>query len=213
MRTHQYRTLYLIYNIENGTSHIDQARFFKALKKKPYCVQYRSKQNAYYVDYQQAKKIKRYCIRYHVPFIINDSIQLARRVGADGLHIGETDGSLMLHRKNLNWKCRYFKSIKGNKRYRKKHTPIIGMSCYNHLRLAVKGKKQGADYLAFGVLFPSPTKPESPPVCWSTMRKAKALSLPIVAIGGITPDKLPVAKKTHAHAYAMISGINQLPVG
>ena len=204
IKRQDYRALYLIYSVENGHFQVDFSAFLRLLKKRPYCVQYRAKNNSYQFDCTHAKKLKHLCTRYKVPFIINDSMQLARRVGADGLHIGQEDGTLPYLKRQLNWHIPYSKKI-GEK---SSQLPIVGVSCYDSLSLAMRAKQQGADYIAFGALFPSPTKPTKNIVSIRVVKKAQALSLPVVVIGGITAHNFNTAKTTKAQAYAMISGIN-----
>ncbi len=194
----KYRSLYLIYNVEENNFQIDWQVFLRVLKRGVYCVQYRSKGSSFEFDYRYARKVQKICCRSRTPFVINDSLKLARRVRADGIHIGQEDGKLSFIKKQLNWRARGFKG----------RLPIVGVSCYNHLALAIKGKKEGADYLAFGALFPSPTKPDKETVSFQVVKKANKLGLPTVVIGGINSLNLRYAKKTHANAYAMISGIN-----
>lgn len=207
MRTQDYRQCYLIYNSEKGVCDTDDGVFIQLLKKKPYCVQYRSKENTQAFDLKKARQLKGWCRQYHIPFIINDNLPLCRRVQADGLHIGQDDGKIEIVKKQLNWRIPYFTQFK---RSPNKPHPIMGVSCYNHLSLSIKAKQKGADYIAFGALFPSQTKPKKALVSLSTVQKAQALGIPVVAIGGITAANLTLAQKTHAQAYAMIQGVNTL---
>lgn len=107
------------------------------------------------------------CRLYNVPFIIDDRPYLAEKIGAEGLHIGKDDIALRDARTIFT---------KG----------FIGVSCYGSIKKALEAQNEGADYVAFGSFFPSPTKPNSGIVSMSVLRKAKeALSIPVCAIGGI----------------------------
>jgi thiamine-phosphate pyrophosphorylase len=125
-----------------------------------------------------------------VPLLINDDIELAALVGADGVHLGREDGAVTQARKQL-----------GN-------DAIIGVSCYNFVELAVAAQKQGATYAAFGRFFPSSSKPLAAPAQIETLRQAKlALTIPIVAIGGILPDNGGQLLEAGADLLAVIGGI------
>lgn len=107
------------------------------------------------------------CTKTNVPFIIDDRPHLAAKIDADGLHIGKDDMLLASARA-------IFKE------------GIIGVSCYGSVRKATEASEEGADYVAFGSFFPSPTKPHSGIVNSGVITKAKeALKLPVCAIGGI----------------------------
>ena len=115
-----------------------------------------------------ALSIQDICKTYNIPFIVNDRITLARQIKADGVHIGMYDNPLRRTREYL-----------GN-RY------LIGVSCYKNLHSAILAQKMGADYVAFGSVFPSSTKKFAPRCPLSVIRKAKnILDIPICAIGGI----------------------------
>jgi len=122
-------------------------------------------------------------------FIVNDRVELAQRVSAHGVHIGKEDTDLSTVRRMLPRK-------------------IIGVSCYNSLDAAVEMEKKGADYVAFGSLFPSPTKPEAVHAPLSLLKVAKKrLTVPICAIGGITPENTAQVVEAGAAMVAVISGL------
>ena len=115
-----------------------------------------------------SKKIKKILKKYNVKFIINDNPILAKKVGADGCHIGQEDMDYKTSRKIL-----------GKKK-------IIGITCHNSKKLALKAKNNGADYIAFGSFFKSSTKKSPFRANLTTLRWAKKkINMPIVAIGGI----------------------------
>ncbi|MDD5716834.1 MAG: thiamine phosphate synthase [Sulfuricurvum sp.] len=114
-----------------------------------------------------ARQVLHLCRLHNVPFIIDDRAHLAQKIGADGLHIGKDDKSFG-----------EAKAIFTN--------GFIGVSCYGSIRKALEAQAGGADYVAFGSFFPSPTKPHSGIVSMSVLERAKeALTIPICAIGGI----------------------------
>ncbi len=112
------------------------------------------------------------CKQYKVPFIIDDRPHLAQKINADGLHIGKDDMPISSARDIFP---------KG----------IIGVSCYGSIRKAKEAQEEGADYVAFGSFFPSPTKPKSGIVSMSVIQKAKeALDIPVCTIGGINRNNI-----------------------
>ncbi len=129
------------------------------------------------------------CRRFGVPMIVNDDVELAATIGADGVHLGEHDGDV------------------GAARTRLGPSAIIGVSCYDSLDRARQLAGAGADYLAFGAFFPSPTKPLARPAGTDLLRDAKVLGLPLVAIGGITPDNAQPLIEAGADFVAAISGV------
>ena len=115
-----------------------------------------------------SKKIKKIVKKYNVKFIINDRPIIAKKIGADGCHIGQKDMNQTTSR-----------NILGQKK-------IIGITCHNSKKLALKAKKNGADYIAFGAFFKSSTKKTAFKANLALLRWAKKkINMPIVAIGGI----------------------------
>jgi len=113
------------------------------------------------------KKIKQICKRYKVKFLINDDPMLAKKLNADGCHLGQKDMDLIQARKILKNK-------------------IIGVTCHNSIKLAKSAIKAGADYLAFGAFYASKTKIIRHRSSLTILKSVKKItSLPIVAIGGI----------------------------
>ena len=137
----------------------------------------------------EARALRELCARFEVPFIVNDDVELALAVGADGVHLGEDDGEIAAARARLGAGA------------------IIGASCYDSLARARQLAAAGADYLAFGAYFASPTKPNARRATPDLLREAKPLGLPLVAIGGITPDNAPPLVEAGADFLAVISGV------
>ena len=153
-------------------------------------IQYRDKSHDTARRLAQARVLDELCQRHAVPLIINDDVALAAQIGAAGVHVGKDDPSFATARARLG----------GN--------AIIGVSCYDRLDLALEAARAGADYAAFGAFFPSPTKPTEIRASIALLRNARAaLNLPIVAIGGITPDNAPLLLDAGADALAVVSGV------
>jgi thiamine-phosphate pyrophosphorylase len=151
-------------------------------------VQYRDKNpgNALYL----ARELVKLCHRHEVPLLINDDLELALEAGADGVHLGKDDGHIREARERLGQEA------------------IIGISCYDSLERALEAQAHGATYAAFGRFFPSGTKPLAAPARVDTLRQAKqALSIPIVAIGGILPENGAALLAAGADLLAVIGGI------
>jgi thiamine-phosphate pyrophosphorylase len=153
-------------------------------------IQYRDKNNTYTQRLVKAEALNRLCHSYRIPLIINDDIELAAQVGADGVHIGKSDTDLVTAR-----------AILGS------HM-IIGVSCYDRLDLAIDSERSGADYVAFGAVFPSLTKKDEIQAPLELIRSARGvLRVPIVAIGGITPANAPLLIEAGVDSLAAISAV------
>ncbi len=128
---------------------------------------------------------------YRIPLIINDSPELAQEIGADGVHLGGEDTSITNAR-----------AILGD-------MAIIGVSCYNQIERGLKAMENGADYVAFGTPYYTPTKPEREPTTIDTLREAVNLikSIPIFAIGGITKDNAMTILETGVEGIAVITSV------
>jgi len=114
-----------------------------------------------------AKKIKKICKKFNVKFLINDDVYLAKKLNADGCHLGQKDMNILDARKLI-----------GNK--------IIGITCHNSIQLAKVALKNKADYLAFGAFYLSKTKKAKYRASLNLLKKARKITKkPIVAIGGI----------------------------
>lgn len=137
-----------------------------------------------------AEKLMQVCRFYEVPFIVNDHLDLAVAVAADGVHLGKDDGQIAYARQCLGADA------------------IIGVSCYNSIDRALDAQHQGASYVAFGRFFPSSSKPLAAPASIETLRQAKPLlNIPIVAIGGILPENGAQLLSAGADLLAVIGGV------
>ena len=136
-----------------------------------------------------ALALQELCARHAVPLIINDDVELARAIGAAGVHLGERDGDPAAARARLG------------------DHAIIGVSCYDSLARARDATSAGADYLAFGAFFPTATKPNARRASLELLRAAKEFGLPRVAIGGITPDNARPLLDAGADFLAVVSGV------
>lgn len=151
-------------------------------------IQYRDKHRV--DDKNLAIRLREICRRNNVPLIINDDIELAASIGADGVHLGRDDGQLSDAKKKLA------------------QNAIIGVSCYDDVQRALTAQNNGATYVAFGRFFPSSSKPLAPLAEMKTLRVAKQqLHIPIVAIGGITPENGKPLIAAGADFLAAIDGV------
>lgn len=153
-------------------------------------VQYRNKGGDVALQHEQASELLALCHEFDAPLIVNDNLRLAALTDADGVHLGREDGSVVEARVILG------------------PGKIVGVSCYNALERALAAEAQGADYVAFGSFFPSATKPGAMPASLDLLREAKRrLKIPVVAIGGITPDNAAALIEAGADAVAVISAL------
>lgn len=153
-------------------------------------VQYRDKSSDPARRSNEARALLALCHHYQRPLLINDDIELATAIGADGVHLGRNDGSLQEARARLG-----------------EHA-IIGATCHDSLAFAAEAAALGADYLAFGAFFPSPTKPHAQTASPQTLSEAHArFKRPLVAIGGITADNASPLIQAGADLVAVISDL------
>jgi thiamine-phosphate pyrophosphorylase len=152
-------------------------------------LQYRDKTTDGIRRQLEARALQELCSERGVPLIINDDIELAAAVGAAGVHLGEDDEAIATARERLGAHA------------------IIGASCYNLPERARTLAAAGASYLAFGTFYPSPTKPRARRATPQLLRDAKSLGLPLVAIGGITPDNAGALLDAGADCIAAISAV------
>jgi thiamine-phosphate pyrophosphorylase len=153
-------------------------------------IQYRDKSNDQEKRLHQATILQSLCQKYKSLCIINDDIELAKEINADGVHLGKDDNSIAEARKVL-----------GN-------DAIIGVSCYNDLNLAIDAERNSADYVAFGAIFPSPTKPNAAVADLDIISNAKSkLTIPICVIGGITEINIHQVVEHGSDMAAVISSL------
>lgn len=157
-------------------------------------VQYRNKTAAAALRLEQARALLAVCRQHAAPLIINDHLDLAMEIDADGLHLGGGDGSVAAARAKLGPR------------------KLIGASCYNMLQKAIAAEREGADYVAFGSFFASGVKPGAVHASLELLREAKRrLSVPVVAIGGITLANAPQLIAAGADSVAVISALFAAP--
>lgn len=153
-------------------------------------IQYRDKNSDRSLRLQQAQQLNRICSAAKIPLIINDDVELAARISAAGVHLGRDDSAIKNARRDLG------------------SDAIIGISCYNDFDLAVQAQQQGADYVAFGSFFASPTKPLAVRADTSLLQRAKQeLEIPVVAIGGITTHNGGLLIEAGADMLAVITAL------
>lgn len=153
-------------------------------------LQYRDKGTDPEKRQRQAVGLLSVCIKNGATLVINDDVLLARSIGAPAVHLGQGDTSIQDARAILGPEV------------------LIGVSCHNSLELAIKAQLAGADYLAFGAFHQSSTKPEAVIAAPELLHSARRqLSLPLVAIGGVTPENGGFLLRAGADALAVISGI------
>ena len=185
------RGLYLITPNER-----DPARLLQRTRPLlPYasCLQLRSKGMDPASLREVGERLRDACAADGVVFIVNDTAALACALGANGLHLGQNDGAIEDARRLLGADA------------------IIGVSCYDDLARARVAVAAGADYVAFGACFPSPTKPEARLANLGLFRQAACLGVPRVAIGGITTDNAGAVIAAGADLIAVISGVFDAP--
>lgn len=151
-------------------------------------LQYRSKTP----ELAQAREIAALARAYGVPFIVNDDVGLALELGADGAHLGREDEDLRSARKKLAGK-------------------ILGASCYASLEAARAAVAHGVDYVAFGSVFASSTKPQAARAPLELFAEARVLGVPLCAIGGITLERAPSVIAAGADLLAVVSDLFDAP--
>jgi thiamine-phosphate pyrophosphorylase len=166
------------------------ARVAAALAGGAYAVQYRNKIASPPLQRAQALALRDLCTAHKAIFIVNDDVDLAYAVDADGVHLGRDDAPLALARRKLG------------------RGAIVGASCYDSLERAAEAVAAGADYIAFGSFFPSLTKPDAVRADASLLSAAKSRwSVGVVAIGGITAAAAPALIDAGADALAVRSAV------
>ncbi len=161
----------------------------KALKGGVTFVQLREKALDEQAFLEEAKEIQKLCAQYHVPFVINDNVEIAARIGADGVHVGQSDMEA------------------GDVREKLGPDRIIGVSAQT-VEQAVRAQERGADYLGVGAVFPTGSKADAVEVSHETVRAiTEAVDIPVIAIGGITKDNVSELSGTGICGIAVISAI------
>lgn len=166
--------------------HPDLGRIRAALEGGVSLLQYRSKER----NAADARAVLQLARGFGVPVIVNDDLELALEIGADGAHLGRDDGDLRAARNKLPGR-------------------ILGASCYNDLDLARAAVRAGADYVAFGSVFASPTKPQAVRAPLSLFNAD--LGVPKAAIGGITLGNARAVIGAGADLLAVISDLFDAP--
>ena len=142
---------------------------------------------------EEAKELQKLCHSYHVPFVINDNVEIALAMNADGVHVGQSDMAAGEVRKKL-----------GNDK-------IIGVSAQT-VEQALFAERAGADYLGVGAVFPTGTKTDAHEVSYETLKEiCSAVSIPVVAIGGITRENVHQLSRSGICGAAVVSAIYAKP--
>ena len=153
------------------------------------CIQLREKQLDEENFLKEAIEIQKLCKQYHVPFIVNDNVEIAKDMHADGIHVGQSDMEALDVRKAL-----------GN-------DVILGVSAQT-VEQAKKAEAHGADYLGVGAVFPTGSKDDADDVSHETLKAiCEAVSIPVIAIGGITQDNVKELAGSGIVGIAVISAI------
>jgi len=187
------RGLYLV-TPDGLADELLERRVEQALAGRPALLQYRSKHPDAALRLRQAQALCALCRRAGVPFIVNDDVALALAVAADGVHLGRDDGDIAAARAAL-----------GTAR-------IIGASCYDEWPRAAAAVAAGADYIAFGAVFASPTKPAAVRAPLDLFARARrAFDVPLAAIGGIALDNANEPLAAGADLLAVVSDVFDAP--
>lgn len=156
-------------------------------------VQLREKEASSLEFYQLAQEIRALTIKYNVPLIINDRVDIALAVDADGVHVGQRDLPAVIVRKLI-----------GNQK-------LLGVSA-STMDEALAAQFQGADYLGVGALFPTSTKTDAQQVSLKQLEEIKeAVGIPVVGIGGINQDNVTAVKATGIDGIAVVSALLAAP--
>lgn len=137
----------------------------------------------------EAKEIKSLCEAYHVPFVINDNVDIAKKINADGVHVGQDDMNVEDVRRILG------------------EEKIIGVSA-SSVEEALCAEKGGADYLGVGAVFPTSSKDDASDVSFEILKEiCETVSIPVIAIGGISKENVHKLSGTGIVGIAVISAI------
>lgn len=185
------RGLYAITPDEGDTARL-LARVAPVIDAGAALLQYRNKRVDARRRREQALALQQLCAG-RIPLIVNDDWTLAAEIGADGAHVGGSDGDLREARVALG------------------PDAILGASCYDSLERAHDAVEAGADYIAFGAFFPSTTKPAARRADVALLHDSRSLGIPRVAIGGITPSNAPRLIDAGVELIAVIGGLFDAP--
>ena len=162
----------------------------EALRGGAQLIQYRDKEADASQRHATARMLLTLCRSHRARLIINDDVELAAAIGADGVHVGRNDVPLREARRRLGGDA------------------IVGVSCANDLERAITAQDEGASYVAFGRFFPSTTKPDAPQAELALLREARPrLRVPICAIGGVTPANARTLIDAGADLVAAVEGV------
>ena len=157
-------------------------------------VQYRAKDIDPAARYAHASSLLEWCEQAQLPLLINDDVELCAQIGASGVHVGSHDIEVSHARTRLG------------------PDAVIGSSCYNDLERARQMGKLGADYVSFGRLFTSQTKPQASPATLATLSAARrTLTQPVCAIGGIDSSNADRVMQAGADLICVAGGILRQP--
>ncbi len=161
----------------------------QAIKGGATLIQLREKELSYTAFLEQAIQLKKVTDKYHIPLIINDNVDVAKVVNAEGVHVGQKDMEAGAVRQKLG------------------ENKIIGVSVQT-VEQALLAQKQGADYLGVGAVFSTSTKLDASEVSFETLQKiCDAVSIPVVAIGGINAQNIMQLKNSGINGVAVVSAI------
>jgi len=184
----ELKGLYAITDTTLTPDHTVYDQVKEALESGVRIIQYRNKIDSDAAVRNICERLQALCKEYDAVFIIDDRPDLAQAIKADGLHIGKDDMHLDEARKRFDG--------------------LIGVSCYGSIKKAKEAQSEGADYVAFGSFFASPTKPHSGIVNFSVLEKAKeALDIPVCAIGGINSDNIGDIAAYHPDMISVVSAV------
>ncbi|MEE9252870.1 MAG: thiamine phosphate synthase [Thermodesulfobacteriota bacterium] len=137
------------------------------------------------------KELLKLADKWNIPLIVNDLLEVTKQIGAHGVHLGESDPPIEEARKLLG------------------ESAIVGVSCYGLIRRGIEAESKGASYVTFGTPYPTPTKPGRRPTPFDVLREAKTRirSIPVFAIGGITPKNARDVLETGVDGIAVITSV------
>lgn len=164
------------------------------------------------------EKLREITANYEVPMVVNDRLDIALALGADGVHLGQQDMPLTLARRLLMWEAAGVSIYKGSQKQKlqkgspfpkgRSITRFIGVSTHS-LKEAIKAEKEGADYIGIGPIFPTPSKPELKQIGLNPVRQVrKKVNIPFFAIGGIDQENVGEVIRAGAERVAVIHAVS-----